>query len=51
MGATLNGIQESFNNLKFGFNADLIRNISVRGTVETTKKVLLKEQKDSKKND
>jgi len=51
MGATLNGIQENFNNLKFGFNADLIRNISVRGTVETTKKVLLKEQKDSKKND
>ena len=51
MGATLNGIEESFNSLRFGFNADLIRNISLRGTVGTTKKVLLKGQKDCKRND
>lgn len=49
MSATLQGIECNFNSLKFGFNADLIRNISIRGTVETTKKVLLKEQKGEKK--
>lgn len=51
MSATLNGIETAFSNLKFGFNADLIRNISLRGTVGTTKKVLSKEQKGKKKND
>ena len=51
MSATLNAIESNFNNLRFGFNADLIRNISLRGTVETTKKVLLKEHKGDKKND
>ncbi len=51
MSATLSGIESNFNNLRFGFNADLIRNISLRGTVETTKKVLLKEGKKGNKND
>lgn len=50
MSATLNGIESNFINLRFGFNADLIRNISTRGAVETTKKVLLKEHKGNKKN-
>ena len=49
MSATLSGIESNFNNLRFGFNADLIRNISLRGTVGTTKKVLLKEQKGNNK--
>ena len=49
MSATLAGIEESFNGLKFAFNADLIRNVSLRGTVETTKKVLLKGQKGENK--
>ena len=51
MSATINGIEESFKELRFGFNADLVRNISIRGTVGTTKKVLLKGQKDCKQND
>jgi hypothetical protein len=49
MSATLNGIESNFSNLRFGFNADLIRNISTRGAVGTTKKVLLKEHKGNKK--
>ncbi len=49
MSATLAGIEQSFNGLKFAFNADLIRNVSLRGTVETTKKVLLKGQKGENK--
>lgn len=49
MSATLNGIESNFNQFKFGFNADLIRNISIRGTVGNTKKVLLKESKGHKK--
>ena len=48
MSATLSGIESNFQNLRFGFNADLIRNISTRGTVGITKKVLLKDQKGNK---
>lgn len=40
MSATLSGISENLALLKFRFNADLIRNISVRGTMEITKKIL-----------
>ncbi|MBR3865038.1 MAG: hypothetical protein IKJ19_08020 [Clostridia bacterium] len=49
MSATLSGIEQGLKGLKFAFNADLIRNISIRGTVETTKKVLLKGQKGDNK--
>ena len=50
MSATLSGIEQSLKGLKFAFNADLIRNVSLRGTVETTKKVLLKGQKGENNN-
>ncbi|MBQ7407658.1 MAG: hypothetical protein IJW13_00045 [Clostridia bacterium] len=43
--ATLSGIEQNLKNLRFKFNADLIRNVSLRGTVEKTKKVLLKQSK------
>lgn len=49
MSATLSGIEQGLKGLKFAFNADLIRNVSIRGTVETTKKVLLKGQKGDNK--
>ena len=42
MGSVVSLIDENLDNLKFGFNADLIRNIASRGTKERTKQVLLK---------
>lgn len=49
MSATLDGINSGISGLKFRFNADLIRNIALRGTLERTKKVLSGEGKDNKK--
>lgn len=40
MSSTLNGISDGLSGLKFGFNADLIRNVALRGTTERTKAVL-----------
>lgn len=40
--ATLAGIEEGLKGLKFRFNADLIRNIALRGTMQKTKQILAK---------
>lgn len=40
MSSALNGISQGLSGLKFGFNADLIRNVALRGTTERTKAVL-----------
>lgn len=40
--ATLTEIEEGLKGLKFRFNADLIRNIALRGTVQKTKEILSK---------
>ena len=40
MGAALSEISRTISEMRFSFNADLIRNIAVRGTTETTKRIL-----------
>ncbi len=48
--ATLMGIEDGIKGLKFRFNADLIRNVALRGTVQKTKEILSKKsiKKDTK---
>ncbi len=48
MSSTLSGISESLSQIKFRFNADLIRNIALRGTLVRTKKVLSGEKETKK---
>lgn len=43
MNATLDGIRTNFEKLRFSFNGDLVRNISVRGTAAMTGLILKKE--------
>ena len=45
----LDGIKDGLSGMKFRFNADLIKNIAIRGTFECTKKVLSGEAKGKKK--
>ena len=46
--STLAGIEEGLKGLRFRFNADLIRNISLRGTMQKTKEILAKTSNISK---
>lgn len=49
MSSVLEGIKDGLSGMKFRFNADLIKNIAIRGTFECTKKVLSGEAKGKKK--
>ena len=48
MSSTLSCMNESLSQIKFRFNADLIRNIALRGTLVRTKKVLSGEKETKK---
>lgn len=49
LGATISAIDESLLKIEFKFNSDLIKNVASRGTKERTKTVLLKTEKNKKK--
>lgn len=40
LSSCINGISDNLSKIKFNFNADLIRNISLKGTMATTQRVL-----------